>query len=139
MSLTKMIGAAAGLSLGAMLMAGGVMAEDKGQPQAQAEAGAQETKTQVEGVPPKAAECKRLAVENNDTDHDIEGKSVYENNADDFDASELESGDTFELRVDLLGEGNSLYNLTCQMDANENVTFDSIEKSSSSKANPGGA
>ncbi|WP_110670596.1 hypothetical protein [Salinicola halophilus] len=139
MSLNKMMGAGFGLTLSAMLLATGAMAEVQHQPQAQAREGANETESQTEGVPPKAEECKQLAVDEHDTDYDFEGKEVYENNAKDFDASELENGEPFELRVDLLGEGNSMYNITCQMDADENVTFEKIEKSSSSQANPGGA
>ncbi|WP_110686031.1 hypothetical protein [Salinicola aestuarinus] len=139
MSLNKMMGAGLGLTLSAMLLATGAVAEVQHQPQVQARDGANETASQSEGVPPKAAECKQLAVDENDTDFDIEGKEVYENNAKDFDASELDAGDTFELRVDLLGEGNSMYNITCQMDADETLTFESLEKTASSKANPGGA
>ncbi|WP_110656715.1 hypothetical protein [Salinicola halimionae] len=149
MSSKWMMNAGMGLALSAMLVAGGAMAQDKtsDQPETDKQSGSQtedqqgahETETQEKGAPKLAKECLDLALKQDEDREEFRGNSIYENNAKDYDAGELEKGDTFELLVDLLGEGNAKYNLTCQVDADGNMTYEDMEKTSSVKSNPGGA
>ena len=65
---------------------------------------------------------------------EIDGKSIYETNAKNY-----KQGEEFELLVDLLGEGNAKYNLTCKIDADGNMSYEGMEKTSTVKSSPGGA
>lgn len=148
MSSKWMVNAGFGLALSTMLFAGGAMAQDKTSDvpnidkpagsQTNAQGAASETEVQTEGAPPKALECQKLAVAQSDGE-DLEGYNLYETNAKDYDASELEDGDTFELKIDLLAGGNAMYNVVCQVDAEGKVSYESVEKTSTVKSNPGGA
>lgn len=126
-----------GLTLGVMLMTGSVMAQELDQSQQQGvdeQQQAHETDVQAQGAPQLAKECLDLALQKEDQAGEIKGKSIYETNAKDY-----KQGEEFELLVDLLGRGNSMYNLTCQIDADGNMTYESTEKSSTAKSSPGGA
>ncbi|WP_110597964.1 hypothetical protein [Salinicola lusitanus] len=133
-----------GLVLSTAMFAGGAVAQDKtsDQPNVNKQEGAQtneqepahETETQAEGAPKLAKDCLDLALQKDEGSEKFRGNSIYENNAKDYDADELEQGDTFELRVDLLGEGNAKYNLTCQIDADGNMTYEGMGKSTSVKS-----
>lgn len=132
------------LALGALLFGGVAMAQDKtsDQPNLDKQSGdqtneqedARETAVQQKGVPKLAQECRDLAVQKDEQSEEIDGKSIYETNAKDY-----KQGEEFELLVDLLGEGNAKYNLTCKIDAEGNMSYEGMEKSSKVKSNPGGA
>lgn len=132
------------LALGALLFGGVAMAQDKtsDQPNLDKQSGdqtneqedARETAVQQKGVPKLAQECRDLAVQKDEQSEEIDGKSIYETNAKDY-----KQGEEFELFVDLLGEGNAKYNLTCKIDADGNMSYEGMEKSSKVKSNPGGA
>ncbi|OLO06191.1 hypothetical protein [Salinicola socius] len=133
----------AGLALGAMLIAGSAVAQElDGQgdkdkssgSQVGEQQGAHETETQAEGAPKLARECLDLALQEDEGSETFRGNSIYENNAKEYDAEELEKGDTFELLVDLLGEGNAKYNLTCEIDADGNMTYKGMGESTSVKS-----
>jgi hypothetical protein len=137
------------LALSAMLAAGGAMAQDKtsDQPETDKQSGSQtedqqgahETETQAKGAPKLAKECLDLALKQDENSEEFRGNSIYGNNAKDYDADEKAKDESFDLLVDLLGEGNAKYNLTCEIDADGNMTYKGMEKSSSVKSNPGGA
>ncbi|MGQ7243213.1 hypothetical protein ACUN9V_07075 [Salinicola sp. V024] len=149
MSSKWIMNAGMGLALSVMLASGGAMAQDKtsDEPtldkqsgdQTNAQENAHETDVQSKGAPKLARECRDLAVQKDDDGKEFDGNSIYDSNAKDYKASELEKGDTFELLVDLLGEGNAKYNLTCHVDAQGNLSYESMEKTSKVKSNPGGA
>ena len=133
-----------GLVLGAMLFGGVAMAQDKtsDQPNLDKQSGdqtneqedARETAVQQKGAPKLAQECRDLAVQKDEQSEEIDGKSIYETNAKNY-----KQGEEFELLVDLLGEGNAKYNLTCKIDADGNMSYEGMEKSSTVKSSPGGA
>ncbi|WP_110675711.1 hypothetical protein [Salinicola sp. RZ23] len=128
---TMAIGVGASLWLASV----GAMAQEPGASQPQH---AKETRVLEEGAPKIAKQCLSLALDSGEN-RDIQGKAIYDTNAWDYTADDLEGDDTFELLVDLLGPGNTKYNLTCQVDADGQVTFESVEASSTVKSNPGGA
>ncbi len=140
----RMMSAGMGLALGAMMITGSALAQDKmsDQPEVNKQSGAQideqegahETDVQAQGAPRLAKACRDLAVQKEDHSEEIDGKSIYETNAKDY-----EQGEEFELLVDLLGRGNAMYNLTCQIDADGNMTYDGMKKTSTAKSAPGGA
>ena len=144
MSMKRMKNAGLGLALGALLFGGGAMAQDKtsDQPNLDKQSGdqtseqedARETGVQKEGVPKLAQECRDLAVQKDEQSEEIDGKSIYETNAKNY-----KQGEEFELLVDLLGAGNAKYNLTCKIDADGNMSYEGMEKSSTVKSSPGGA
>ncbi|MED5501641.1 MAG: hypothetical protein VX950_12425 [Pseudomonadota bacterium] len=133
-----------GLVLGAMLFGGVAMAQDKtsDQPNLDKQSGdqtneqedARETAVQQKGAPKLAQECRDLAVQKDEQSEEIDGKSIYETNAKNY-----KQGEEFELLVDLLGEGNAKYNLTCKIDADGNMSYEGMEKTSTVKSSPGGA
>ncbi|WP_129591346.1 hypothetical protein [Salinicola tamaricis] len=124
-----------GVGVSLCLASAGAMAQAQGASQPHHP---KETRVLEEGAPEIAKQCLALALDSGEN-REIEGKAIYDTNAWDYAADELDSGDTFELLVDLLGPGNTKYNLTCQVDADGKVTFDSVETSSTVKSNPGGA
>ena len=144
MSMKRMKNAGLGLALGALLFGGGAMAQDKtsDQPNLDKQSGdqtneqedARETAVQQKGAPKLAQECRDLAVQKDEQSEEIDGKSIYETNAKNY-----KQGEEFELLVDLLGEGNAKYNLTCKIDADGNMSYEGMEKSSTVKSSPGGA
>ena len=144
MSMKRMKNAGLGLALGALLFGGGAMAQDKtsDQPNLDKQSGdqtneqedARETAVQQKGAPKLAQECRDLAVQKDEQSEEIDGKSIYETNAKNY-----KQGEEFELLVDLLGEGNAKYNLTCKIDADGNMSYEGMEKTSTVKSSPGGA
>ena len=140
----RMKNAGLGLALGALLFGGVAMAQDKtsDQPNLDKQSGdqtneqedARETAVQQKGAPKLAQECRDLAVQKDEQSEEIDGKSIYETNAKNY-----KQGEEFELLVDLLGEGNAKYNLTCKIDADGNMSYEGMEKSSTVKSSPGGA
>ena len=140
----RMKNAGLGLALGALLFGGGAMAQDKtsDQPNLDKQSGdqtneqedARETAVQQKGAPKLAQECRDLAVQKDEQSEEIDGKSIYETNAKNY-----KQGEEFELLVDLLGEGNAKYNLTCKIDADGNMSYEGMEKTSTVKSSPGGA
>ncbi|MEG3114465.1 hypothetical protein R3F72_04885 [Salinicola sp. 4072] len=144
MSMKGTMNTGLGLVLGAMLFGGVAMAQDKtsDQPNLDKQSGdqtneqedARETAVQQKGAPKLAQECRDLAVQKDEQSEEIDGKSIYETNAKNY-----KQGEEFELLVDLLGEGNAKYNLTCKIDADGNMSYEGMEKSSTVKSSPGGA
>jgi len=140
----RMKNAGLGLALGALLFGGVAMAQDKtsDQPNLDKQSGdqtneqedARETAVQQKGAPKLAQECRDLAVQKDEQSEEIDGKSIYETNAKNY-----KQGEEFELLVDLLGEGNAKYNLTCKIDADGNMSYEGMEKTSTVKSSPGGA
>lgn len=136
---SKWMNAGLVLALSTLLFAGGAVAQDKtsDQPNVEKQEGAQtneqeaahETETQSEGAPALAKQCQDLALQEDDAAEKMEGLSIYETNASDY-----QEGETYELTVDLLGEGNAKYNLTCQVDADGNMTYEGMGKSTSVKS-----
>ncbi|CAO1660385.1 hypothetical protein R5R73_03355 [Salinicola sp. LHM] len=144
MSMKGTMNTGLGLVLGAMLFGGVAMAQDKtsDQPNLDKQSGdqtneqedARETAVQQKGAPKLAQECRDLAVQKDEQSEEIDGKSIYETNAKNY-----KQGEEFELLVDLLGEGNAKYNLTCKIDADGNMSYEGMEKTSTVKSSPGGA
>lgn len=137
-----------GLAFGALLLSGAAQAQDKvsDEPLINKKSGdmvegqdpASETRVQREGAPPLAKQCHELAIEESDEGDEIADNSIIETNAFDYEENS-DSDEPFTLRVDLLASGNAMYNLTCEVDNEGNVTFKDAEKSSTAKSHPGGA
>jgi|GEM_PF-1798718 len=145
MSSKWMMNVGMGLALSAMLVAGGAMAQELDeQGEVNKQSGSQvdeqqpahETDVQAEGAPKLAKECLDLALKKDADSEEFRGNSIYETNAKDYDADEQEKNESFELLVDLLGEGNAKYNLTCKIDADGNMSYEGMEKSSTVKSSP---
>jgi len=136
----RMMSAGMGLALSMMLIAGNTMAQEldeQGDPdkssgsQVDEQERAHETDAQTQGAPKLAKECRDLALKKEDNAEEMEGLSIYGTNAKDY-----QKGEKYELLVDLLGEGNAKYNLTCQIDAEGNLSYDGMDKSSTVKSSP---
>lgn len=72
-------------------------------------------------------ECRQLAMQSADADK-LEDKPLYESNASDY-----EKGESYELKMNLLGKGNVMYNVTCPIDAEGNMSYEGVGESSSPK------
>ncbi|WP_227369925.1 hypothetical protein [Halomonas sp. M20] len=53
-----------------------------------------------------------------------EGEELRNNPMSETNASDYESGEEFQLKINFVGHGNSFYNVTCQVDKQGNVTHE---------------
>ncbi|HET8790057.1 MAG TPA: hypothetical protein VFM75_02525, partial [Modicisalibacter sp.] len=57
------------------------------------------------------------------------GPALAGNPLDETNVSDYTSGEEYELLINFIGHGNTFYNVTCQVDEQGKVTFDSVEES----------